>query len=55
MPDYRRNRARGGAYFFTVNLLEHRSDLHVALIDALRDAVRKGGLKLPIHVDARVV
>ena len=40
MPDYRRNRVRGGAYFFTVNLLERRSELLVAHIDALRDANR---------------
>jgi hypothetical protein len=27
MPDYRRNRVPGGAFFFTVNLLDRRSDL----------------------------
>jgi REP element-mobilizing transposase RayT len=29
MPDYRRNRARGGTFFFTVNLRGRRSDLLV--------------------------
>ena len=55
MPDYRRNRVRGGTFFFTVNLLERRSDLLVAHIDALRDAVRKSRLKRPFHIDAWVV
>jgi hypothetical protein len=27
MPDYRRYRVPGGTYFFTINLLERRSDL----------------------------
>jgi len=34
MPDYRRNRIPGATYFFTVNLLDRRSDLLVAHIDA---------------------
>ena len=55
MPDYRRNRVRGGTYFFTVNLLERRSDLLVTHIDALRDAVRKVRLKRLFHIDTRVV
>jgi hypothetical protein len=41
MPDYRRNRVRGGTYFFTVNLLYRRSNPLVTNIDALRDAVRR--------------
>ena len=40
MPDYRRNRVPGGTFFFTVNLLDRRSDLLVTQIDILRDAVR---------------
>jgi len=40
MPDYRRNRVPGGTCFFTVNLLDRRSELLVTHIDALRDAVR---------------
>jgi putative transposase len=41
MPNYRRNRISGATYFFTVNLLDRRSDLLVVQIDALRDAARK--------------
>ena len=41
MPDYRRNRVPGGTFFFTVNLFDRRSNLLVARIDALRDAVRQ--------------
>jgi putative transposase len=39
MPDYRRNRVPGGTFFFTVNLLDRRSDL-VTQIDALCGAIR---------------
>ncbi len=55
MPDYRRNRIPGAIYFFTVNLLDRRSDLLVARIDALRDAVRKVRRRFPFHIDAWVV
>jgi hypothetical protein len=34
----RRNRAAGGCYFFTVNLLDRRFDLLIAEIGALREA-----------------
>jgi putative transposase len=34
MPDYRRNRVPGGTFFFTVNLLDRRSNLLVRHIDA---------------------
>jgi putative transposase len=55
MPDYRRNRVPGGAFFFTVNLLDRRSNLLVARIDALRDAVRQERTRAPFHIDAWVV
>jgi putative transposase len=55
MPDYRRNRVPGGCYFFTVNLLERRSDILVSHIDLLRDAVRKVHTARPFHIDAWVV
>src|SRR5215469_17588830 len=55
MPDYRRRRVPGGTYFFTVNLLDRRSDLLVAHIDALRDAVRRVQSRAPFHIDAWVV
>ena len=55
MPDYRRNRVAGGTYFFTVNLLERRSRLLVAHIDALRAAVKMVRKNQPFHIDAWVV
>ena len=50
MPDYRRNRVPGATYFFTVNLLDRRSDLLVARIEGLRDAVRKVRARSPFHM-----
>jgi putative transposase len=55
MPDYRRNRVPGGTYFFTVNVLDRRSDLLVKQIDILRDAVRRARIRAPFHIDAWVV
>ena len=55
MPDYLRNRIPGGTYFFTVNLLERRSQLLTIHIDALRDAVRQTRQRQPFHIDAWVV
>jgi putative transposase len=55
MPNYRRNRVPGGTYFFTVNLLDRRSDLLVAQIEALRAAVRQARANAPFHIDAWVV
>lgn len=55
MPDYRRNRIPGATYFFTVTLLDRRSDLFVAHIDALREAVRKARGRSPFHSDAWAV
>ena len=55
MPDYRRNRVPGGTFFFTVNLLDRRSDLLVRHIDARRDAVRGVRTRAPFRVDAWVV
>jgi putative transposase len=55
VPDYRRNRVPGGTFFFTVNLLDRRSNLLVARIDALRDAVRQVHARAAFHIDAWVV
>jgi REP element-mobilizing transposase RayT len=55
MPNYRRFRVPGGTYFFTINLLERRSDLLVRHIDALREAVRRTRRERPFHIDAWVV
>ena len=55
MTDYRRNRVPGGTYFFTVNLLDRRSDLLIREIAVLRHAVRKVRANAPFHIDAWVV
>jgi putative transposase len=55
MPDYRRDRVRGGTFFFTVDLLDRRSTLLVSPIDALRAAVRQVRVRAPFHIDAWVV
>ena len=55
MPDYRRNRVPGGTYFFTVNLLDRRSDLLVTQIGLLRASVRRVRQLMPFHIDAWVV
>jgi putative transposase len=55
MPDYRRNRVPGGTYFFTANLLNRASDLLVARIEMLREAVRATRAQAPFHIDAWVV
>jgi putative transposase len=55
VPEYRRNRVPGGTFFFTVNLLDRRSDLLVTQIDILRDAVRRVRARAPFRIDAWVV
>jgi len=55
MADYRRYRVPGGTCFFTINLLERRSDLLVRHIDALREAVRRTRRERPFRIDAWVV
>ena len=55
MLDYRRNRVPGGTFFFTVNLLDRRSNLLVTQIDALRDAVRRVRARACFRIDAWVV
>jgi putative transposase len=56
MPDYRRVWVPGGTFFFTVNLLERRSQrLLVERIDMLRDAFREVQRTRPFDVIAIVV
>jgi putative transposase len=55
MPDYRRFRVPGGTYFFTINLLERRSDLLARHINAVREAVRRTRRERPFVIDAWVV
>ncbi|MFT5663035.1 MAG: putative transposase [Gammaproteobacteria bacterium] len=56
MPNYIRNRIKGGCYFFTVNLLErHQNHLLIEQIDLLRNVVRQVKHKYPFHIDGWVV
>ena len=55
MREYRGNRIPGATYFFTVNLLDRRSDLLVTYIDSLREAVRNVRRRRPFHIDGWVV
>jgi len=55
MSRYRRARVPGATYFFTVNLLNRRSDLLVRHIDLLRETVRATHSRYPFHIDAWVV
>lgn len=55
MPDYRRWRVPGGTYFFTVNLLDRRSDALTRHIEHLRAAVRLTRQQRPFYIDAWVV
>lgn len=56
MPNYRRNRTKGGCYFFTVNLLErHQNQLLIERIDLLRKVVKQVKLNHPFHIDGWVV
>jgi putative transposase len=41
MADYRRWRVPGGTYFFTIKLLERRSDLLARHVGPLGDAVHR--------------
>jgi putative transposase len=55
VPDYRRNRVTGAAYFFTVNLLDRDRPLLVEHIDLLRASVRRVRDLMPFHIDAWVM
>ena len=55
MPDYRRHRVAGGTYFFTLALLDRRSELLVREIAALRAAVVRAQRLHPFRIDAWVV
>jgi len=56
MPNYIRNRFKGGCYFFTVNLLErHQNELLTEQIDLLRDVVKRVKNQHPFHFDGWVV
>ncbi|WP_148864581.1 REP-associated tyrosine transposase [Marinobacter fonticola] len=52
---YRRANAKGGTYFFTVNLAQRDSDLLVRHVDDLRNAIYKVKAKHPFSLLAMVV
>ena len=52
---YRRNRVKGGCYFFTVTLQDRSSTLLVEHITELRAAFRQAKARMPFQVDAIVV
>jgi putative transposase len=55
MSRYLRQRIPGGCFFFTVNLQDRGSDLLVARIEDLREAVRRTRREKPFHIDAWVI
>ncbi|WP_338547477.1 transposase [Pseudomonas benzopyrenica] len=55
MLDYRRSRAAGGTFFFTVNLNDRSSTLLVDHIGALRQAIRQAKAQHPFDILAMVV
>ena len=56
MPNYIRNRIKGGCYFFTTNLLErHNNQLLIDHIDLLRESIQSIKNKYPFHIDGWVV
>ena len=56
MPNYRRAFSPAGTYFFTINLLERRSnDLLIKHIDLLKQAIREVKLNHPFTIHAWVV
>ena len=52
---YRRSRATGGTFFFTVNLADRQGDLLVAHIEALRAAMRSTRQVHPFEIVAMAV
>ena len=55
MTAYRRNFIPGGSFFFTVNLLDRRSDLLTQRIDLLRQAFSMVRERHPFILDAVVI
>lgn len=55
MVNYRRNFQRGGTYFFTVNLLNRRSDLLIKNIHYLKKAIQQVKRVYPYKMQAYVI
>ena len=52
---YRRAKEKGGTYYFTVNLVDRKSNLLIEHIEALKEVVKKVKQQHPFHIDAMVV
>lgn len=55
MVQYRRNLVAGGTYFFTVTLIDRRSDLLIQHIEVLRESLKKVQQHHPFEIVAWVV
>lgn len=55
MVQYRRNLVAGGTYFFTVTLVDRRSNLLIRHIDVLRESLKKVQQHHPFEIVAWVV
>jgi len=55
MVNYRRSRATGATYFFTVALRDRSADTLVCYVDLLRSALRHEQARRPFVIDAMVV
>jgi putative transposase len=55
MTEYRRDRFKGGRYFFTVNLADRHRKLLTERIDVLRESFRRVKSKHPFKIDAIVI
>ena len=55
MVQYRRNRVKGGCYFFTVTLRDRSSDLLIRHVDVLRNAFISCRRSRPFKMDAVVI
>lgn len=54
MPNYIRHKQNGGTWFFTINLLDRKSDLLTRQINRFRAAITKVKRKRPFRIDAMV-
>lgn len=55
MPNHFRSTRAGGTFFFTVRLADHRSDLLVREVDALRRVTRQTRDRLPFEINEIVI
>lgn len=53
--EYRRVRIAGGCYFFTLALVDRNSDLLIAHIDLLREAIKTTKERHPFIINAMVI